>query len=91
MLPKGDAGRVAFSTHLLGSDTIGSMRLKTDGTTGGVGAEGTYTAFGEFISSDRDRYGYAGGWGYESDSAVQMPFLHVGHRYYDRSTGHFLQ
>ena len=53
---------VAVTSHFHG-DMIGSMRMMTDGSSGSVVAEGTYTAFGEFIIGDRDRYGYAGAWG----------------------------
>ena len=54
---------------------------------------GVYTAFGERISGTMtgagDRYGYAGAYGYQSHQ--DFPFLHVVHRYYDPSTGRFLQ
>ncbi len=79
-----------MTKHVHG-DMIGSMRLMTDAMSGSVVAEGKYTAFGEFISGDRHRYGYAGAYGYQGEEAGEMPFLHVGHRYYDPSTGRFLQ
>ncbi len=65
-----------------------------------------YTAFGERVWSDGTvgtRYQYAGAWGYQSDlyedaganalpsSLFPAPFIHVGHRWYDPSTGRFLQ
>jgi len=65
-----------------------------------------YTAFGELVYdlAPQDtfiRYRYAGDWGYEgrlgsetnggSDSASGLPYTHVGHRWYDPSTGRFLQ
>jgi RHS repeat-associated protein len=57
------------------------------------GEKQVYTAFGEPISgtmtSDAQRYGYAGAWGYQAHA--DFPFLHVGHRYYDPSAGRFLQ
>jgi len=65
-----------------------------------------YTAFGELVYdlAPQDtfiRYRYAGDWGYEgrlgsetnggSDSALGLPFAHVGHRWYDPASGRFLQ
>jgi RHS repeat-associated protein len=64
-----------------------------------------YTAFGEKVCSipggdctntADHRYGYAGAFGYQSTindttGAADFPFLHVGHRYYDPSSGRFLQ
>jgi RHS repeat-associated protein len=49
----------------------------------------TYTAFGERIDGTNHRYGYAGAYGYQAHD--DLPFLHVGHRYYDPATGRFLQ
>ncbi len=80
----------AVTRHIYG-DIIGSMRLMTDAASGSTVAQGKYTAFGEFIDGDRDRYGYAGAYGYQGEQAGEMPFLHVGHRYYDPSCGRFLQ
>ncbi len=51
-----------------------------------------YTAFGEVISASSPpdtRYQYVGEKGYESFS--DLPFLHVGHRWYDPASGRFLQ
>jgi RHS repeat-associated protein len=55
-----------------------------------------YTAFGERVCPGGDctgvanhRYGYAGAYGYQTHD--DLPFLHVGHRYYDPATGRFLQ
>ena len=49
-------------------------------------------------SDPNHRYGYAGAWGYQaassddpSDPYLDFPFLHVGWRYYDPSTGRFPQ
>jgi len=65
-----------------------------------------YTAFGELVYdlAPQDtfiRYRYAGDWGYEgrlgsetnggSDSALGLPYTHVGYRWYNPSTGRFLQ
>jgi RHS repeat-associated protein len=63
--------------------------VASDGSIGGVGIAGT-------------RYQYAGAWGYESgllpsidlgsgNSFPSLPWQHVGHRWYDPSTGRFLQ
>lgn len=48
------------------------------------------------VSGDADRYGYGGTHGYQShvwhdDDSDWFPFQHVGARYYDPSTGRFLQ
>ena len=65
------------------------------GTTRSLSASGlptqasVYTAFGERVTSPDHRYGYVGSWGYQSHD--EFPFLHVGARYYDPSTGRFLQ
>ena len=73
-------------------DMIGSMRMMTDEVSGAIVAEAVYTAFGELRpGSSNERYGYAGAWGYQTDTPGDMPFMHVGHRYYDPSTGRFLQ
>jgi len=51
-----------------------------------------YTAFGEKVYEDGNietPYQYAGTWGYQLSN--QIPFIHIGHRYYDPSTGRFLQ
>ena len=71
---------------------IGTTRNMSD--SGGTGVSGaTYTAFGERASGSMggpgERYGYAGAWGYQADE--DLPFLHVGHRYYDPARGRFLQ
>jgi len=75
------------------TDQIGSTRLLTDNT-GSTTATPTYTAFGERLDTNTNRYAYAGRWGYESQNFPQgneIPYLHVGHRYYDPATGRFLQ
>jgi len=76
------------------------------GETAAVLQRPVYTAFGELVYdlAPQDtfiRYRYAGDWGYEgrlgsetnggSDSALGLPYTHVGHRWYDPSTGRFLQ
>jgi RHS repeat-associated protein len=70
------------------------------GTTRSMSAAGlpvlpaVYTAFGERISGTNHRYGYAGEWGYQAHNfpaSDPIPFLHVGARYYDPSSGRFVQ
>jgi len=69
---------------------IGTTRFMTDAN-GNKIEEAVYTAFGEPVSGDPRRFGYAGAWGYQTDVPGDMPYMHVGHRYYDPSTGRFLQ
>jgi RHS repeat-associated protein len=69
--------------------------------TGAAVQSSVYSAFGMRVSGTNHRYGYDGAWGYQShsfdevpfgmDPDTAFPFLHVGHRYYDPSTGRFLQ
>ncbi len=76
---------------------LGTTRFMTDAS--GNKIEGAvYTAFGELVSGDPRRFGYAGAWAYQTDvvpgsspPTSDMPFMHVGARYYDPSTGRFLQ
>ncbi|MGB2985750.1 MAG: polymorphic toxin-type HINT domain-containing protein, partial [Phycisphaerae bacterium] len=70
------------------TDMIGTTRLMTDSSGAGI-LPATYTAFGERIAGTNHRYGYAGAYGYQTHD--DFPFLHVGARYYDPSTGRFLQ
>jgi RHS repeat-associated protein len=81
----------AFTKYYHG-DQIGTTRFLTNSTGGKIDAD-VYTAFGERVagaaSAAYDRYGYAGAYGYQAHT--DFPFLHVGHRYYDPSTGRFLQ
>jgi len=76
------------------TDQIGSTRLLTDNT-GSTTATPTYTAFGERVDTGpSERFAYAGSWGYESHDFPQgseIPYLHVGFRYYDPGSGRFLQ
>jgi len=48
-----------------------------------------YTAFGELVSGTSGRFGYVGAHGYQTSD--EMPYQHVGNRYYDPTTGRFLQ
>ncbi len=85
---------------------IGSTELLVDADAQVV-QDWAYTAFGEPADLDgpggpggpgvgQSRYGYAGDWGYETNSEWpipngEFPFLHVGYRWYDPGTGRFLQ
>ena len=73
-------------------DMLGTTRLMSNSSGSSI-EPAVYTAFGERISAptitDATRYGYVGAWGYEQNA--DFPFLHVGARYYDPSSGRFLQ
>jgi len=86
-----------FVPEYLHNDHLGTLR-QTTGTTGTAGASRVFTAFGERISGTNDRFGYVGAWGYQAHSIAEstnpdgaFPYLHVGARYYDPSSGRFLQ
>jgi RHS repeat-associated protein len=76
------------SAQFYHGNQIGTTRFMTSWTVI-PGDSAVYTAFGERIDGTNHRYGYAGAWGYRSHD--DLPFLHVGHRYYDPGTGRFLQ
>ena len=77
----GDASTTYFHSDL--PDTLRE-------TTGSSGPSlRVFTAFGEPISSQGDRYGYIGAWGYRTHDDFHL--VHVGARYYDAATGRFLQ
>ena len=78
------------STKYYHTDMLGTTRMMTDNL-GASTEPAKYTAFGEFVGGTSRRYGYAGEWGYQTDSTGDLPFMHVGHRYYDPSSGRFLQ
>jgi len=95
----GDALRVHHG------DQIGTSRFMTNASAQTL-RRAVYTAFGELVLADdghgqplaASRYGYAGAWGYETglDDAGEpdlppLPFIHVGERWYDPSSGRFLQ
>jgi RHS repeat-associated protein len=65
---------------------LGTLRQTTG--TGGMSLR-VFTGFGEPVTSQGDRYGFVGAWGYQADAYV--PHFHVGARYYDPSAGRFLQ
>jgi len=76
-------------------DLIGSTWTMSDASGEGIEAA-RYTAFGELFEGTAHRYGYAGAYGYQTDTDGSggpgaFPFLHVGARYYDPATGRFLQ
>ncbi len=60
----------------------------TDGG-GSIASSMTFTAYGESVSGTAQRYGYAGAHGCQA--GPEVPFQHLGHRYYDPSIGRFLQ
>ena len=85
--------RIAGTSNYLHNDHLGTLRLTT-GTTGAASGSDVFTAFGERQAGSSDRFGYVGAYGYQSTldgSAEVSPFLHVGARYYDPSSGRFLQ
>ena len=75
----------------LHNDHIGTLRNTTATGGGAVEAElRKFTAFGEKIDANAvDRFGYVGEFGYQAHA--QFPYLHVGARYYDPSSGRILQ
>ncbi len=99
------AGRRFVHADMLGTTRLltGDVGPPTPGDpTGTVRAALAFTAFGEPLgvwSGDGaalPRYGYAGAWGYQSDSLADpgvfyAPLLHVGARWYDPRLGRFLQ
>ena len=86
-------------TDYLHSDMLGTLR-RTTNTSGAASGSDVFTAFGERLpGSETDRFGYVGAWGYQAATSATpgdpyvtgFPFLHVGARYYDPSSGRFLQ
>jgi RHS repeat-associated protein len=76
------------STDYFVTDHLGTTRgltLPSGSPTDAV----TFTAFGEKVAGFDHRYGYVGAHGYQAHA--EMPFLHIGHRYYDPASGRFLQ
>ncbi len=75
----------------LHNDHLGTLRNTSD-----IGADPglprVFTAFGERVGGPTDRHGYVGAHGYQSHpEEPELPFLHVGARNYDPSSGRFLQ
>jgi len=80
------------------TDMLGTTRFLTDETGAAVGSA-AYTAFGEPVSGSSGRFGYIGAFGYQTATSdtpldpylTDMTFQHVGARYYDPTSGRFLQ
>ena len=70
------------------TNQISTTSFMTDSTGARIDSS-TYTVLGEHIDGTNHRYGYAGAYGYQTHD--DLPYLHVGHRYYDPATGRFLQ
>jgi RHS repeat-associated protein len=94
-----------MNTRYYHTDLIGTTRRMSTATTGTAEAQ-VYTAFGEKVNVPTGtgfpgrRYGFAGASGYQSATTSvatgdaygsSFPYLHVGARYYDPSSGRFLQ
>ena len=84
------------TSYLFGNLVGTTERIMTDGD---VTHTAVFTASGEPIyenGSSDTRYGYCGAWGYQESSVSGDPladlgWLHVGARYYDPSSGRFVQ
>ena len=87
-------GTSGTTSDYIHADLAGTLR-KTSSTTGDAGNSRVFTAFGERIAGTIDRFGYAGDWGYQgtldNGGTEVFPFLHLGARYYDPTSGRFLQ
>jgi len=88
-------GSTRIRTKYYHDDHLGTTLTTTD-KNATPGPFRVRTAFGEPVAGPADRYGYAGAWGYQStlhetSGQAVFPFLHVGARYYDPSSGRFLQ
>jgi len=88
---------VAESPEYLHNDHLGTLRLTTNDI-GVAGVSRVFTAFGEPITQTADRFGYVGASSYQANPIPEspnpdtaFPYLHVGARYYDPSSGRFLQ
>ena len=76
------------NTTYLHTSALGSTMATS--TSSGVGIfDMAYTAFGEQIMGQTQRYGFAGEWDYQSHD--DFDYMHLGHRYYNPATGRFLQ
>jgi len=85
---------VTGTTAYVHGDQVGTLRRLTDGVTGATLLRRVHTAFGQQALSEgptSTRYGYAGAFGYESFGFADLPFIHVGERWYDPASGRFLQ
>ena len=89
-------------TMYVHGDQIGTSRALSDATSA-LARSTVFTAFGEPVYSSEGpdtRYGYVGAHGYEGGLIPDWPefygiptdpYVHVGARWYDPATGHFLQ
>ena len=86
----GISERRGSTSSFYGADYLGTnSSLYSSSET--VSATRQYDAFGNLTSSSgssANPFGFAGNWGYQSDSDSGLMLL--GHRYYDASTGRFL-
>jgi RHS repeat-associated protein len=76
------------STDYFVTDHLGTTRGMTLPNAAPADAV-TFTAFGQKLSGENHRFGYAGEFGYQAHS--DLPYSHVGARYYDPASGRFLQ
>lgn len=78
------------NTKYYHTDHLGTTRTMSTSSDFDGGAR-VFTAFGERIAGPTppDRYGYVGAHGYQTHD--DLPFQHVGARYYDPGSGRFLQ
>jgi len=98
LTPLGDQPPGVPTTGFFHTNMLGTTRmLSSDAGAAIPDASRLYTAFGVPAvepASPMTRYGYAGAWGYQSNSALSTQhsgLLHVGARYYDPRIGRFLQ
>ena len=77
-----------LATEYYHADHLGTTRLLSDNG-GGAVTPSAFTAFGERVDGANHRYGYVGVDGYQTHD--DLPFMHVGWRYYDPVAGRFLQ
>ena len=84
------------ATRYVHNDLIGTLRNTSDSSGTAVSSNlRVITAFGEPVAGpgvdgaagQRDRFGYAGAFGYQTDKSGDFPFLHLGARYYDPEIG----
>jgi len=98
LTPLGDEPPGVPTTGFVHANMLGTTRMLSSGAGAAIpDASRLYTAFGIPAvepASPMTRYGYAGAWGYQSNSALSTQnsgLLHLGARYYDPSLGRFLQ
>jgi len=98
LTPLGDEPPGVPTTAFVHTNMLGTTRMLSSGAGAALpDASRLYTAFGVPAvepASPVTRYGYAGVWGYQSNSALSTQnsgLLHLGARYYDPRIGRFLQ